>query len=254
MPRFVDSSYVINHVTQLTSDVNAYHTQNLKNIYATIKNIFVEKELENYENVKNLVNLLQKELDNYPSNIITIFQLFKINNDDVADIKISELRSKLEEIWNKYQEYVNSKQFFIKEQPEELVSVESLFDKVSSKATEDKEKLHAFVNQHFSIIQVDNSLIKPIWDKLNSSSYTETEITPHFQEYHKFVDDMSYKYEKLYTNFVGIFFKVISRTLDMDTLKKMVSMINNIETGHITQHNASVEIGKQLHSKFNTSK
>jgi hypothetical protein len=252
MPKFVDSSYVIYDAQKLRLDIDIYHTQNLPNIYNNLKKVFVDKEIDNYQNIKQLIDLLQYQLESYPGNINILFHIFKLNDDDLTSQKVSQLNTKLEHIWKTYQTFVERKQFFVRQSLNEIISVDDLLDKCAKKGENDKEMLHNFLNTNLkNLVNISANQISPLWNKLTNDDYMETPMRPFYRNYQHFVvETMSRKYERLYKNFAGIFFKVTNRTMDMDRLNTMVSMINNIETNKITQHNASVIIGEELGKQY----
>ena len=114
----------------------------------------------------------------------------------------------------------------------------------------DKEIIHEFAKRVFS--QVDDNIEEnELYQRLILEDYSDTRMRPFYREYQDFVlDQLSHKYEKLYKNFTGIFFKTVNNTMDMNRLRTMMSMVKNVEKNNITQHNASIKIGKELGNQY----
>lgn len=222
MPKFVDNSYILHDVAKLKEDVNQYHNEMFQQTFDGLRRVFLDKEVSNYELVLQLIN-----------------QLKEIRPDDTTQ---------LDTIWQDYRKLVDTKQFFIREAISDLVSIDDLLDKANKKKVEDQDLLKDFMETKLKPMGgVDFTEYQTLTDK----EYLTEELRPFHQEQQNFVvERMSRKYEKLYKNFSGIFFKVIARTMDIDRLKQMLAMIQNVEMGRITQHNASVEIGKVLGQEY----
>lgn len=252
MPKFVDSSYVMRDVNLLKKDVKIYQDENLSRIHNELKEIFLTKELDNYKNVKELIDLLQFQLEKYPSNINVLYSLFNLDKTELDMESVSELSNKLNTIWEKYRVLTNDKQFYIRQSPNDVLSIEDLLDKVAKKGADDKDLLQLFLKNNLEgLINTSANQISPVWDKLMAEDYMDTLMRPFYRTYQNFViEKMSNKYEKLYKNFAGIFFKVLNGSMEMDRLKEMLTMIHQVETGRMTQHNASVKIGKKLGDKY----
>ena len=171
------------------------------------------------------------------------------NIDEVAIGKYSE---KIHEIWEGYRNIVATKQFFIREESNQISSIEALLDLCNKKGESDKEELHEYIKGKFDSLDMDvNDEIKELYDELVADDYMDSRIRPFYRNYQDYVlEKMSHKYEKLYKNFAGIFFKVINKTMDMHRLEAMLNMVKNVETGRLSQHNASVMIGKELGDKY----
>ena len=220
MPKFVDNSYVMRDVKRMQKDIQEYHDQNQLRIYNELKQVFLTRELDTYDQVDKLVKQLQE----------------------------SSPSERLSSMWTDYRELVNSKQFFIREECNDIISIEALLDLCNQKGVSDKEELQEFLKKQLNGLEVEGN---ELYDGLMADDYMDTRLRPFYRNYQAFVlEKMSHKYEKLYKNFAGIFFKVIARTMDMDRLEKMLNMIKNVETGRMTQHNASVMVGKELGQQY----
>jgi hypothetical protein len=124
-------------------------------------------------------------------------------------------------------------------------------DICNDKGEQDKEELHKFVKSKLNFLNIEEENVKEIYDVMIADDYMDTRIRPFYRNYQAFVlEKLSHKYEKLYKNFAGIFFKVVNKSMDMERLEHMLGMIKNVETGRVSQHNASVMIGKELGSKY----
>lgn len=222
MPKFVDNSYVMRDVKKMQKDIQEYHDQNQLRIYNELKEVFLSRELDTYDQVDKLVKQLQE------------------SSPDSSD--------RLSSVWTGYREMINNKQFFIREECNDIISIEALLDLCNQKGVTDKEELQEFLKKKLEGLEVDGN---ELYDGLMADDYMDTRLRPFYRNYQGFVlEKMSHKYEKLYKNFAGIFFKVIARTMEMDRLEKMLNMIKNVETGRMTQHNASVMVGKELGEKY----
>lgn len=251
MPRFLDNSYVLKDVQLLQLDVKRYQTKHQKRIYSELKDVFMEREIDNYDNMETFISSIRSQLESYPQsdNKESIEGLFK--TDEITDNKIIQWNKQLDEIWNKYKKMVDSKQFFLRESSDELKSIEELLDKCHQKGGYDKDRIHKFMVDNFSFINSENKLINDQYEKITDDDYMDSRMRPFYKSYQEFViDKLSHKYEKLYKNFAGIFFKAISGTMDLEQLKHMLGMIKRVETNNLTQHNASVMIGKELGKKY----
>lgn len=227
MPKFQDNSYVIRDVENLKRDVSVYHNQNQNKIYEDLKKMFLERELDTYDLMDKLIEKLKEQYQTDPKKL-------NIIND----------------IWNNYRKMTDKKQFFIRQPLSEITSIEDLLDICNKKATTDMEIVHQFVNSEFLKLN-DNITENEIYQKLLSKDYIDSKMKPFYREYQNFIlDNLSHKYEKLYKNFTGIFFKTVNRTMDTDRLRTMLSMVGNVEKNKITQHNASVKIGKDLGTQY----
>jgi hypothetical protein len=249
MPKFVDNSYILKDVKLLEKDITEYHQKNLLKVYNELKQLFLDRELDNYENINKLVDVLKNNLQNYEKIKDEVLDIFNLDNVDANSI--NDLNRELEVKWQNYRKLVDSKQFFIRESPEEVNSIEELLDKCNKKGQEDKELIHNYVKDNYGILNTNNEHIKELYDNLLVDDYMDTRMRPFYRNYQAFViEKMSHKYEKLYKNFAGIFFKVVNRTMDNKKLETMISMIRKVETGKMTQHNASVIVGKELGKQY----
>lgn len=222
MPKFQDNSYVLRDVESLQRDVNIYHNQNQKQLYEKLKKMCLDRELDTYDLLDKLINDLKS--------------------------KFNEKLEKLNQIWEEYRKIVDKKQFFVREPVTEITSIESLLDKCNKKMTNDREIIHQFMKESFSDFDVEEN---EYYMQLIQEDYSDSRMKPFYREYQDFVlEDLSHKYEKLYKNFTGIFFKTVNRTMDMERLRNMLNMVKNVERNNITQHNASVKIGKELGKQY----
>lgn len=202
MPKFIDSSYVKKDVLGLTQDVAAFHTEHFKTNYLKGKNIFLSKEAANY-------SIMSKSLSP---------QLFE-----------------------KYQEVISKKQFYIREPFEKLESYEQMLDRMTEQKCKDVDILIKFIKDNdLSYISIDS----------NPDTYLNNELDEIRNPYINFVDEMSKKYNKLYINFAVIFLKVLQRTMDINILMLYLGKIRDIENNRITQDNASIEIGQKMFDKY----
>lgn len=230
MPNFVDSSYVMDDVISLMKDVDNYHTENQTRIVEELRKLFLSKEADVYQKVKTIISTVKS---------------------DETLLKNGATSVDMDMILKKYQNMINEKQFFI--DTNNIKSIESVLDRCSVKSTEDKEVLHKYLDDYIlpAVDIVSNDTVQECWDYLRGDDYMDTLIRPWMQEQQRFVvDNMSHKYEKLYKNFAGIFFKVIGKTMDIPQLSYMLNMIQKINNNNISQHNASVKIGQQLNDKY----
>jgi hypothetical protein len=249
MPKFVDNSYILKDVKLLEKDIIVYHQNNLLRIYNDLKQLFLDRELDNYENINKLVEVLTSNLQNYRESNAEIADIFKLENVDTNSV--NDLNKELEVKWQNYRKLVDSKQFFIRETPEDVKSIEDLLDKCRKKAEADKDLIHDYVKENYGSLNVNNQQINGLYDNLLVEDYMDTRMRPFYRNYQAFVvEEMSHKYERLYKNFAGIFFKVVNRSMDNKRLETMVNMIHKVETGKMTQHNASVIIGKELGKQY----
>jgi hypothetical protein len=249
MPKFVDNSYILKDVKLLEKDITEYHQKNLLKIYNDLKQLFLDRELDNYENINKLVEVLTNSLQNYEESKQEVSDIFIL--EDINANSVNNLKTELGIKWQNYRNLVDSKQFFIRETPEEINSIEELLDKCNKKGESDKELIHNYVKENYGSLNTDNEKIKELIGNLLVDDYMDTRMRPFYRNYQAFVvEKMSHKYEKLYKNFAGIFFKVVNRTMDNQRLETMINMIRKVETGKMTQHNASVIVGKELGKQY----
>lgn len=250
MPRFVDNSYVMRDVKKMQKDIEDYHNQNQNRIYNELKQVFLTRELDTYDQVDKLVKTIAQLLQNFPASQNDLSKLLKQENAD--ETTVGQFSEKLHEIWEGYRGLVAGKQFFIRDECKDINSIEALLDLCNKKGESDKEDLHKYIKDKFEEYDMNaNDDIRELYDTLVADDYMDSRIRPFYRNYQDFVlEKMSHRYEKLYKNFAGIFFKVINKTMDMDRLEHMLNMVKNIETGRVTQHNASVKIGQELGNQY----
>lgn len=147
-------------------------------------------------------------------------------------------------VFEKYKELVSKKQFYIRETIDKLESYEQMLDRMTEQKNKDADALKKFVE--------DNNLTETLMGHLdvNAETYLSNELNDIRQVYIDFVEDMSKKYEKLYSNFAVIFLKVLQQTMDIGILTMYLDKIRDIENNRTTQEKASIEIGQKMFDKY----
>jgi len=91
---------------------------------------------------------------------------------------------------------------------------------------------------------------RKIWDEVNQlisekrrfkSKSTYRGMTPK-----QFENTMKAKFNNLSEHFPTIFEKTFDGTMDMDRLKYMLDMLNQVKSNQMSQHDASVKVGETL--------
>ena len=77
MPTFVDNSYVMRDVKKMEKEIKEYHNQNQNRIYNELKQVFLTRELDTYDQVDKLIKSIGQLLQNFPASKNDLSKLFK---------------------------------------------------------------------------------------------------------------------------------------------------------------------------------
>jgi hypothetical protein len=102
------------------------------------------------------------------------------------------------------------------------------------------------------MVNYDNVLSEAI--EMNNSVKKFKIVSHTEEETEEFNKQLETDYKNLKENFGSIFRIVNSGNMDIDKLKYMIGMVKKINNNKISEHNASVEVGKVLVKDFITDK
>ncbi len=65
-----------------------------------------------------------------------------------------------------------------------------------------------------------------------------------------FIESLQKKFDNLHTNFKSIFKMISQGDMDIQKLKYMIKMVKQVQQSKISEHDASVEVGKELFKEY----